>query len=253
LTVIAACALALGLLWGAAVLPFASHTAAAEPPTVEFFNPGPSSACGSKPKVSSITLPVGTALVVVNNTDHDATLLVGGAAVLEVGDGGAAELTLAAGQHEVLLVPDCVANRPINALAVTITAPPDPETPSTGTSETTPPPGTSDGPASTEPPDAAAPPATAASSGSTPSTRPRAGESAGEPVLVPATSAAEPPPIATPRATPSAVVAGVISARPVVLSGEGHAKGLNLLAAIATICVLGVTVAIIRAIVRLSP
>jgi hypothetical protein len=242
LTAIAAWALALGVLWGAAVLSFASNAAAAEPPTVEFMNPGPPSSCGSRPKVSSMSLPLGTPVVIVNNLNHDATLLVGAAEVLQISDGGAAELTLAPGQHDVWLVPDCVADRPIISLTVTITAPPESAGSSTGTSEAAPPPppaGTSSAPRSTAP------------------HRPRTSSATSDGVLVPASTVPDatnqPSADAAARPTASTWEDAVISARPVALTGEGRSKGLMLLAAVATICVLGVTAAIIRSIVRLSP
>jgi hypothetical protein len=255
--------LTLGLLVVAGVA-FAAVSAAwaagPESPTVTFNRGSPPRSCGSAPTVTSLTIPENTPLVVINATGREAFVVVGGEPVLPIGIGGGVELVLASGQHDVRVVPECLAFADAQALAVTVTSAPAPASSSAGGPEST--------TSATAAPQTTAPPAASAPTSSAVVPRPpsepppaapgasRENRSGGESVVVPA-SAAEAPDeatsIATPRATPSAVVAGVISARPVVLSGEGHAKGLNLLAAIATICVLGVTVAIIRAIVRLSP
>lgn len=218
-------------------------------PTVTFTSNGaPPVTCHTRPDVRSLTVPEGTAILIANHTEVRAAVTVGGVTVLTVNDGEGALLTLAPGQHEVLVLPECRSTGNNRSVAVTVTAAPP----------------TTTAPAPDTPP--ATPTITGSSPGGTPvrsSTPP--GATPTTPGSGPATTDVPanwiPP---SPGSTPStgAVTSGpssaparadVVRADIVALEdGAGNPKGVRLLAAIATICVLGVTAAVIRSIVRLD-
>jgi hypothetical protein len=207
-------------------------------------------ACRSAPTLNSLTVPEGTAFAVTNELGRSAVVYVGDASVLPVADGDGALLTLTPGQHDVRMVPDCLEVAAAAPLAVTVT--PNEPTPA-GTTATSPasrpssaaPPAGTTNPAS--PPD---PPAGAGQPRPTTAAPRTSPVDSAEPEIV-AGATAEP--TARPRSGSGAAAPGVVSAEPLSLDDESHSKGLRLLAAVASICVLGVTAAIIRAIVRLSP
>lgn len=266
LTLLAGLVLGLLTVPGAALVAGGGAWAAGEEPTVTFARGFPPRACSSAPSVTSVSVPEGTGIVVANATGRDGSVHVGGASVLPVADGTGVLLVLAVGQHEVRLVLECHTYNQAGPLAVTVTgeAPPPPPPPAESAPDSAPASTTSAAPPSTSPNLPAAPTAAGAGGAQT-STRPGSAGSGGG--RAPATTAGEPSTgsAATPAGTTSAaapmpgatvpgpMAAGVISATPVALVDPGHSKGLRLLAAVATICVLGVTAAIIRAIVRLSP
>ena len=216
-------------------------------PTVTFTSNGaPPVTCHARPDVHSLTVPEGTAILIANHTEVRAAVIVGGATVLTVNDGEGALLTLAPGQHEVSVQPECRVTTAARSLAVTVTAVP----PAQPTAPTVPPTVTGSGSGGT-PVRSSTPPATTATTSATggaPATTdvpanwtspsPGSTPSAGAPTLGPSSA----PP------WPDVVRADVVA----LPDGAGNSKGVRLLAAIATICVLGVTAAVIRSIVRLD-
>lgn len=263
----------------------ASPLAAAEDtptPTVTFTATGlVPVACGTRPDASSLSIPDASAVVVANRTGVSAAVVVGGQRQLTVADGEGASLTLTPGQHEIRLVPQCVLVTQTKALVVTVTsAPPEPPAPSatpdapatSGAADPSSTPPATDPPPASDPPPGVTPPPATPDPPAQPGTPPQGG-SPGDPepgagAGHPRATAADPElssgagPIAaspTPGPWPSVEEfsgvrgADVLRADPVALAGGSHSKGLRLLAVVATICVLGVTVAIIRTIVRLSP
>ncbi len=210
--------------------------------------------CGSAPTLGSLTVPAGTAFVVGNSTGLDATLFVDGLSVLPVPHGSGAELELTVGQHDVRIVPDCLAYTDAVPLAVTVSGtPPDEPSPPASPPATT----TAPAPPTTTPPGAVAGSPTRTTSGPGSGTGPsRSASASPSPGPAAGTSSGDSPATRSPAPVAAAVVTnqpGVIAARPVDLPDQGHPKGVRLLAVLATICVLGVTAAIIRSIVRLSP
>ncbi len=243
---------------------------AAEPtsPTVTFTATGvvPLS-CGSRPDVSSLTVPEGTTFIVANDIGTGAWLRVGAEPVLELPSGSGVLLALSAGQHEVRLAPNCVITNLDRAQAVTVTVTAAaPESPSPSASPpaapaSAPPP--SAPPASGQPQSPDQPQSSGQPSGA-PSTPPGSGIDIPAGATVTPTqglggtataSNGSPGLVASPPADGGTMALGrpaVITATEVDLGGR-NPKDVRLLAIIATICVLGVTAAVIRSIVRLSP
>jgi len=208
-------------------------------PTVTFTATGvPPLHCGSRPNVSSLTVSEGTPILLENQIGETAWVRVDQEAVMEVADGGGALLTLTLGQHDVRLVPGClIGGGTAKSVAVTVT--PAPATGASTTEEPTPSAGPDGGPTNAPapfPPGAVSQPTGTAGP-------------AGSPAVLPVASEAALDPIATHEPARSAV----IDASAVQLRDAGTSKGVRLLGIIAAICVLGVTAAIIRSIVRLSP
>jgi hypothetical protein len=237
-------ALTLGLLAGPALgLVDGPRAVAAEQdtPTVTFEN-GPGRSCASAPEVTSLSVPVGTAVVVANAIQRDATVYVAGESIIAVASGSGALLNLAAGQHDVRLVPVCLAYADAEPLIITVTeslpeSSPPPDSGPTEAAVTAPPPAPAPRPTTARPPLATTAPGDGTAS-----------------TVVPAAASASPDAQATRVSTSTpADRTGVLAAGPVDLDGTYHSKGVRLLAVVATICVLGVTAAIIRSIVRLSP
>jgi len=218
---------------------------AADPPTVTFSGGDLLGlACGSRPDVDSVSVSEGTAVTVANDTGATARVVVSGQTVLTLEDGAAGALTLAAGSHQVVLVPQCLLVTLTAPLTVTVTPAPAPPSPSPESS-----------PPSEDPPTALAPAAPGEST-------------SGEDGVV--VGGRAPAPKRMPGGTPVPSVAGspsasagtsswptsgrseVAQAEVVPWSKPEDPKGVRLLAVIAAICVLGVTAAIIRSIVRLD-
>jgi hypothetical protein len=224
-----ALALAALLGVGAGTLAWAAES---DPPTVTF---APLGACSSRPDVTGLEVPQATPVLLVNDTGSDATVMVGSVPALDdpVPDGGGVLLTLAPGQHEVRMARGCGNAQPVTVLVTS----PAPGSPSPPTSASPAPAGTSG-----SQPDGVGP-------GSGPSTGPLPG---GSPAVVPLATTVV---VGTPGSTSLGGYDGpaVVMAARVDPTGAGNPKAVRLLAAIATICVLGVTAAIIRSIVRLSP
>jgi len=213
------------------------------------FHTAEDGACGTVPSVGGLTVPADTPVQFLNRTGSDATLVVGGQDE-PVPKGAGVELTIAVGQYEVRLVKACGTVAVSQPVAVTVVAVAPSPTPAPTTSA----------PAATVP--AGSAPPTAGQEGAV-------GVPTGHPTTAATRAVASPAPMvgasidpaATPAPTPgtSRPAAGndwspVLAATPVGLDETGrNSKEVRLLAVVATICVLGVTAAIIRSIVRLSP
>lgn len=212
---------------------------AADPPTATFTAIGLAPvACGSRPDVDDLAVSEGTAVVIANHTGVPAKVVVAGQTVLTIDSGTAGSLTLAAGSHQVTLVPQCVVVAHTFPLAVTVTpaSSPPPESPVE------------------DPPPALGPAAPGGSTGEGEAGRegpaPKRAPSGG----VPLTSAdpGSPSASASPSRRPAPGPSSVVQAEAIPWTKPEDPKGVRLLAVIATICVLGVTAAIIRSIVRLD-
>jgi len=226
------------------------------PPKVTFTASGivPVS-CGTHPNVTSLSVPENTAILIANETGVKGTVVVGGNNIIDISEGDGAKITLSIGQHEIKLVPQCMVVTGTDSVAVTITA-------KKGGPTATPSAATATPPVSIGSPSPGAP-TTAASAPTSSSTTPglpptgSSGE-VGSTMSAPVTPAGGALPSGAivassyPSATSSPPVE-VLQADGVRLDDVVNPKDVRLLAVIATICVLGVTAAIIRSIVRLSP
>jgi hypothetical protein len=204
--------------------------AAPDVPTIVFSATGTQPAgCDSRPNVSSLTVPIDSKFMIANMTGGRATVDVGGRTVIELAPGAGALMRLSHGQHDLRLIPDCMFAS--DGVAVVNVLTPS-EIFSRPTSSVT---------------------ITAGSSRAA-SSQPRgAGSGTRTPLAV---SAAQSPGLAPPTSAPSVASGRVDSLGAEVLQVEtaryepvDSPKGVRLLATIATICTLGVTAAIIRAIV----
>jgi hypothetical protein len=226
---------------------------ATEPPTVTFTSSGlVPVACGSSPDVSTLSVVEGTPIVVVNHSGVSGRVEVGGAAVLTLADGEAGTLTLTLGSHNVVLVPQCVLVVSVTALVVTVTKSPQPDptqpsTPSGSPTEETLPP--TSGPEFSNDPTATADPTIGPRPKRMPAGVPVAGEDQVMSAAITSASATSASP--TSASSPPAP-SGVVQAEAIPWTKPEDSKGVRLLAVIAVICVLGVTAAIIRSIVRLD-
>jgi hypothetical protein len=243
------------------VAPFAFAFGAEAQPTISFTSAGtPPVVCGTHPDVRSLTVDIGTKIIIANLTEVAASVDVGKKGVLELAPGAGALVRLTSGQHELRLIPDCAVVTGTEAVVVTVQAP--------GQSpDQAPPPGDADDPVDTAGPDS---PVTTATTSPIGPTGPAVGGSgAADPGAGGTTATAGPgddpagpmaPSGGAPGVTGSARSAAVdelngslesevIDVRPIELGGSRDPKGVRLLAVIAAICVFGVTAAIIRAIV----
>ncbi len=233
---------------GAWLLSAASAYAADEPVVTFAVIGNPPAVCGSRPNVSTLAVTTGAGIVVVNDTGLAAQVAVGGVPVLAVPEGGGALLVLEAGQHEVRLAPECAKVNSGVPLVVTVAAPGTP-------SPTSGPPSPSGSPspdARTDPSGPAGPAgaaggtSAAGSAGSQDDGDPGGSSSAGASADVLVADGASSTSRTSTRST------GVVSVTPIDFDAAlVNSKEVRLVGAIAVICVLGVTAAIIRSIVRL--
>jgi hypothetical protein len=219
--------------------------------------------CAAEPSTGSVTITAETTLRVVNRTGHRATLLLDGAARGEVAKGGAAEVLFHRGPVQLALKPHCVLAEQKTVRVQVVTPRPPADEPATGPAR----PGNTGG----GPSGGAATGGSTTSGGSTagrgtgdgavqPGRQPAAGARGREedPALVPGadpasedpdvagagTSVAESPPqvnVGEPGADLAAEPLGSVEP----ISGDGP---IGLLAIIAIVCVLGVSVGAMRAI-----
>jgi hypothetical protein len=229
-----------------------------EGPTVNFTATGAAPlACGSRPNVSSLRVKTGTKIIFANLTDTAAALIVGGAPVVALEPGMGAVVNLKQGQHEVSLTPQCLVVTGVEAVVVSVLSGSEMGEPDL--SDSTAPPGILVAPGG-----GSAPPNTGGSvpvpgaSGAGPSAATSVGTSVGSSVgssVGPRgtpTLTASALPVANPRADDSGdqpMESAVIDVKSIPLGDPRDPKGGRLLAVIAAICVIGVTAAIIRAIV----
>jgi hypothetical protein len=226
---------------------------AADSPTVTFTAPSLLGlACGSRPDVGSVSVSEGASVVIANQAGMTARVVVAGQTVLTLDNGAVGRLTLAPGRHDVLLIPQCLLVVGTSPLTVTVT----PAAVGSGPAESEPA-GSGDEPASGSdaPPPAGGPaaptdPVTADGVAAGPRSGPRPKRAPdGTPLPV---SSGVPSASTTATAPPLSRPTGVVEAEAIPWTKPVDPKGVRLLAAIAAICVLGVTAAIIRSIVRLD-
>jgi len=182
-------------------------------------------ACSSTPHPPSLNLTKNTRVVLANFTGAEATVDLGTGIPVAVADGAAVSVTFKKGEYRVRMVPDCPGTLAIQAAVVSVgKAQKGPEAPAVIATPPGPAPGLS-------------PPATVHAAGSSPPDSPTENPS-------------------DPMANPEGATGGLAMVEPgqevLLVSPMGDrpdARGARLLAVIATICVFGVTTAIIRAIV----
>ena len=215
----------------------------AAPPTITFAATGTVPlACGSHPSVSSLQVKTGTAIVFANNTGVTGTLTVGGVKVSDVDPGMGAVVRLRKGQHEVRLAPQCVVVNGTDAVVVNVQpgAEVNGNAPATGDPEPS-----GEPPAVMVEPTVPVPDDSPVAAGSRPASVPSRGTAGG---TAPTATAL---PVANPRADEgdSPMESVVIDVKAIPVGDPRDPKDGRLLAVIAAICVIGVTAAIIRAIV----
>jgi hypothetical protein len=226
-------------------------------PTVTFTATGvPPLSCGSTPNVGSLNVPEGTGILLENRIGVSAWVRVGSEdededqQVIEVPDGTGALLVLAVGQYAVGMVPECLHSGQAKPVTVTVTRAQSGNSaqPANSTQAPTPDAVITPDSAMTSP----APSTRASSIGSPADSSAEPVGSGGVPEVVPVGAQIH---TQTPAPNSSRAPFGraVIEVSPVELQGAGNPKGVRLLAIVAAICVLGVTTAIIRSIVRLGP
>jgi hypothetical protein len=213
--------------------------------------------CGTYPSVTSVNIHMGTRVNLVNQTDGHVSLdIQPGGDNASLNDGDALSVKFKKGQHTVRMIPDCLVGLfgEAEKLEVTVTgdiaplgvgAPPPTPTPGPTTG---PPPGTPDGtggdPASTP----SGPPMTVFAGGEPGPQRPGTSHT-GPPSPTP--EVIDTPAAAKPRSTDDVLLSSGEDTYGEVLPytlPDADERGRMLLAVVAAICVLGVTSAIIRAI-----
>jgi len=231
------------------VAPWAyAASTAPEIPTITFTATGtPPVVCGARPNVSNLLIRHGTRIIIANRTGVTASVEVGRSRVVTLPDGSGVRIRLRLGQHELWMIPDCVVVPETDKAVVNVLStsdlrdlgsdpPPSDEGRDSGVTVESTSESSSSG-VSDDSTTAVEPPATT-------KTEPDATTApAGSGVDAPTS-----PPVLQGRPD-AADVDAVIDMEAIRLDDPGDPKGLRLLGAIATICVLGVTAAIIRAIV----
>jgi hypothetical protein len=218
--------------------------------------------CAAEPSTASVTIRAETTLRVVNRTGHRATLLLDGSARGEVAKGGAAEVLFHRGPVRLALKPHCVLAEQKTVRVQVVTPPPPADEPATGPAR----PGITTG---DRPSGGAATGGSATAGGSTagrgsggdgaaqPGRQP-AGAREEDPALIPGADAAAEDPDLTGAGTsvgespPQVNVADPgadLAAEPIGSMAPISEDGpIGLLAIIAIVCVLGVSVGAMRAI-----
>ena len=235
-------------------------TSAPEVPTIRFTATGTVPlVCGSRPDVTTLVIKHGTRVIIANGTGVTATVDIGRRRVLTLADGSGALVRLRRGQYDLQMIPNCVVvseteKAVVNVLTaaqmIDLGAP-------TATPTVAGEPGGSEGEqGGTDEPDVTAAvetssdPASTDGSSAVPagSVTRTATEQTGTttgPAVVAIDRTA--PPVLEGRPNPDDIA--VIEVDAIQRDEPSDTKGLRLVGAIATICVLGVTAAIIRAIV----
>jgi hypothetical protein len=230
--------------------------AAAENPTITFTSTGTIPVvCSTRPNVSSLTVKVGTRIFFANLTGTSASIDLGQKDPVSLANGTGALVMLRKGVYNLRMVPDCVVVEDAEPVAVNVVpaAPPSgAPSPSPSLSASPNPSPGQVGPAASQSP--TAPPE---APGTTTPVGSGASGSPGALVAPTAGSSGRGQPAAGPGAGlgPNTVAndsslteSRVLEVRPVPFGPTNDPKGSRLLALIATICVFGVTAAIIRAI-----
>jgi hypothetical protein len=220
---------------------YAANTAS-EIPTITFTATGTAPVvCGTRPNVTSLLIRHGTRIIVANRTGVTASVDVGRSRLVTVPDGSGARIRLRPGQHELWMIPDCAVVSETEKAVVNVLS-------------------TSDlrDLGSAPPPDDEGVTVESTSSGASDVSTTRVDPASTTPIQQDATtepsgSAAHAPTLTSPPVlqgrSDAAAADPVIDLEAIQLDDPSDPKGLRLLGAIATICLLGVTAAIIRAIV----
>jgi hypothetical protein len=249
--------LVIGLLTAAVVVGVSAAYAdpTEEGPTVTFSGAGPVPlVCASRPDVSGITIGEGSRVTLINQTGTAARVDVGNRhGVFTVDNGAGVALRLSQGQHAVRLVPDCATSADnVDAVTVDVVEVPDRgrPTPSSPAPWAGPSPAWSGNPG---PVSMSGPPGRPGVTG--PPSRP---DPAGQPGAISSLRAAPAGPTRVDGVDVLSDGSGSDRAQDVydVLSFPaigGDEQAGHLLAVVAFICVLGMTTAIIRAIVTQRP
>jgi hypothetical protein len=184
-------------------------------------------ACSSTPDPATLTVPNNSRVVLANFTGAAATVDVGTGKAVAVPDGSAVSVKFKKGEHQVRMVPDCPGTLQVEAAVVTVVKPAD--------ADAGPDPDLGGAPPGPDP--SRSPPAL---SGVEASPGPATGlDASSGPIGVAGAGGSD--------AGPADDGALVLAVAPAGERPDG--RGARLLAVIATICVFGVTTAIIRAIV----
>ena len=203
--------------------------AAPELPTVVFSATGTApGTCGSRPNVTSLTVRTGSTFMIANMTGVTATVDVGRRRLIELLPGTGAVVRMSHGPHDLQLIPDCAARSEAVVAVVNVVTP-----------------GEMTGRATS----AASPDLDESAVGLGPSSM-----VASNPQRSTATAPTDQKPAAAATAEPGggedeSLGAKVVRVETLPFRPGDNSKSVRLLAAIATICALGVTAAIIRAIV----
>jgi hypothetical protein len=176
-------------------------------------------ACSSRPDLSDLTVPTGTRVVLANFTGATATLDIDAGPAAVLADGAAVSVTFGAGGHRVRMMPNCIGTLTVESATITAVRP---GSAPTGAEVD------ADLPETSEPYPDSGGPAIGSAAGGSGGSRPAGYQ---------------------PRATDPdpAAVTGEAAVRS--MGDAAGQRGNRLLAVIATICVFGVTTAIIRVIV----
>ncbi len=238
---------------------------AAELPTITFTASGPAPVlCASHPDIPSLTIRHGARIVLANFTGVDATVDTGRQNALAVEAGKAVSVRLKRGQHTLRMIPKCLVVGEAQAAVVSVlsasempdatatTTPPvaASEEPSVGSASTGGPSplGREPGALATSVPAGPSAPAVHAGSAGSPGSAGSAG-SVGSIGSIGSIEASEADTVSEDVLDlQEASTADIYDVRPFLVVQPSEMEGARLLAVIAAICVLGVTSAIIRAI-----
>ena len=239
---------------------YAASTAP-EIPTITFTATGtPPVVCGTRPNVTNLLIRHGTRVIIANRTGVTATVDVGRRRLIELPDGSGARVRLRLGQHELEMIPNCVVVSETETAVVDVLTASELRELGSAAPTALPDVAGSDLGATIESTGEPSPSASATSDASTTGVQGAATTGVEPPATTPtgpdATDAPAGSTVDAPTSPPvlqgrpeAADADAVIDIEAVRLDDPGDPKGLRLLGAIATICVLGVSAAIIRAIV----
>jgi hypothetical protein len=233
-------ALALGLpLLAVGPLAYAAANAP-EVPTISFTATGaPPVVCGTRPNVTNLVIKHGTRVIIANRTGVAATLDIGRRRLLELPDGTGARVRLMRGQHDLRMIPQCAVVSDSEKAAVSVM------TASQMRDLLTPRAAPDGGQNPPDEPDVTIEVETSSTGGAATFASPGSSSDISAAQQPERTVAPSPALDGREETADIAIIEGDVFP----LDEQSDPKGLRLVGAIATICVLGVSAAIIRAIV----
>ena len=253
-----------GLLVLAGTVATVAQASEASLPRVTFTGSATPKTCSSNPEVADLIIDTGKKLTVVNQTGGRATVFVGGVPGVSLDDGMAVRVKLTRGEHSIQLRPECQLGSAFGTLHVTVTRPSeadndDGEQPEGGAE--------SPGEDSSEPPIRSGPPSTMASTSPPAVIRPASPDSRHALTTAQGDESVSTGPTggANSGASPSgrAVAGGGPQAfpdpeydtfeAPYAVSLADDSRGVQVLALVALVCMLGVAGAIIRVVSMPAP